>query len=72
MIIGLLVLFLIFFLPILFIYSEFFIRPIYLKNPENVGFIKTKIYLFVTRHQFIILLLLSFEFISLYIFTKIF
>ena len=71
MLLGLTILFLIFFVPILFIYSECFIGSKYLKNPEEVNFINKYIYLFVAQHSFLILFFIGCEFLILYIFSQI-
>lgn len=68
MFLGLSILFLIFFVPGLFIYSEFFIRPKYLKNPVSINFINKYIYLFVSNHQLLLLAIIILEIIVGFIF----
>lgn len=68
MFLGLSILFLIFLTPVLFIYSEFFIRPKYLKNPDSTNFINKYIYLFVSRHQLLFLLIIILEIIAGFVF----
>lgn len=71
MILGLSILFSIFFIPLIYIYSEFFIRPKYVKNSESVNFINRWIYLKISKYDRIFLTIIVSEFLIMYMFSKI-